>query len=429
MVSKQGWMFMLAFVVLVCVGQAFANMAPSADFDGDGVVGIPDFLEFVEKFGSRQGDEKYEAKYDLDGNGVIEIPDFLIFVDSFGKSSASPDQSLLVSVCDRTPAVRDSIMAQVDVDNCADVKAEDLLKIESLILYQAGLTELKVDDFSGLSCLIGLSLQDNQLKDLPDGIFDNLPALTAVALMQNEFTTLPTALDGLPDLARLWIWENEITGPMPIERLLKWPKLTRIAFSSNNLTGEIPARLGELKNLEYMNFRDNQLSGEIPEELGNLTNLTYLNLRGNQLSGGIPKELGNLANLTRLELSYNQLSGAIPEELGNLPNLQRLYLHRNGLSGMIPGQLGSLKSLTTLGLNSNQLSGAIPVELGNLMDLRAVTFSANAALTGPLPHSLTRLTNLESLSFQGTELCAPLDAAFQAWLEGIATVSGDNCSE
>ena len=55
------------------------------DLYGNGVVDIPDFLLFVDVFGSKEGEEKYDAKYDLDENGEIGIPDFLIFVDNFGK--------------------------------------------------------------------------------------------------------------------------------------------------------------------------------------------------------------------------------------------------------------------------------------------------------------------------------------------------------
>ena len=58
---------------------------PSPDFNGNGIVDIPDFLLFVDAFGSKEGQERYDAKYDLDSNGEIGIPDFLIFVDSFGK--------------------------------------------------------------------------------------------------------------------------------------------------------------------------------------------------------------------------------------------------------------------------------------------------------------------------------------------------------
>ncbi len=58
---------------------------PSPDFDGNGIVGISDFLLFAEVFGSRVGQAEYEEKYDLNGDGEIGIPDFLIFVENFGK--------------------------------------------------------------------------------------------------------------------------------------------------------------------------------------------------------------------------------------------------------------------------------------------------------------------------------------------------------
>ena len=58
---------------------------PSPDFDRSGMVDVSDFLLFADVFGSKEGDEKYDAKYDLDGDGEIEISDFLLFSDSFGK--------------------------------------------------------------------------------------------------------------------------------------------------------------------------------------------------------------------------------------------------------------------------------------------------------------------------------------------------------
>ena len=65
----------------------------------------------------------------------------------------------------------------------------------------------------------------------------------------------------------------------------------------------------------------NQLSGEIPPELGDLRFLEFLELNVNQLSGEMPPELGRLYNLVALDLSENQLSGEIPPELGQLSNL------------------------------------------------------------------------------------------------------------
>ena len=64
--------------------------------------------------------------------------------------------------------------------------------------------------------------------------------------------------------------------------------------------------------------------------------VTYLDLINNQLTGEIPAELGNL---THLDLPYNQLTGEIPAELGSLAGLERLFLGGNGLTGCIPGGL------------------------------------------------------------------------------------------
>ena len=57
------------------------------------------------------------------------------------------------------------------------------------------------------------------------------------------------------------------------------------------------------------------------------------------MSGEIPAELGSLSNLEVLDLSFNGLSGEIPPELGSLSNLSWLMLSFNGLSGCVPSSL------------------------------------------------------------------------------------------
>ena len=183
-----------------------------------------------------------------------------------------------------------------------------------------------------------------------------------------------------------------------------------------------------LSNLTELYLYSNQLVGEIPKELGNLVQSYGPGLGDNQLVGEIPKELGNLSNLTKLSLHSNQLEGEIPKELGNLSNLTTLSLWGNQLVGGIPKELGNLSNLTLLSLGINQLRGEIPKELGNLSNLEVLWLQDNASLMGALPQSLSGLTKLTQFYFNNTGLCAPLDDAFQAWLQGIADASGSNCS-
>ena len=122
--------------------------------------------------------------------------------------------------------------------------------------------------------------------------------------------------------------------------------LTDLALYSNQLTGSIPAEIGNMTKLEHLGLFSNQLTGSIPIEIGNLTNLKYLTMYSNQLTGSIPVELGNLINLKNLWLDSNQLTGSIPVELGNLPNITSLQLNDNYLNGEIPTEIENLTMLT-----------------------------------------------------------------------------------
>jgi len=192
-------------------------------------------------------------------------------------------------------------------------------------------------------------------------------------------------------------------------------RVSRLEIYRNNLTGAIPPELGNLAELRELVLSGN-LTGQIPRELGDLTALTHLELVGTNLTGSIPPELGNLARLERLRLSWNNLTGRIPPELGNLANLNWLDLSYNNLTGRIPSELSNLAYLRWLSLTSNDLSGSVPPELGAMTWLSTLELANNAGLAGPLPQSLTGLDRLQQLLANGTGLCAPTDAVFQAWL-------------
>ena len=185
-------------------------------------------------------------------------------------------------------------------------------------------------------------------------------------------------------------------------------RVSSLALSNNNLTGQIPPELGSLDRLRNLNLADNELTGPIPSELGILQYLTVLNLAGNELAGPIPSELGNLPYLTELYLRDNQLAGTIPPELGNLATLRELGLSGNELTGPIPPELGNLATLRELGLSGNELTGPIPPKLGEFFRLVSLNLASNQ-LTGTIPPELGNLSFLSSLNLSGNQLtgCIP----------------------
>ena len=82
-------------------------------------------------------------------------------------------------VSQRTPQVRDAIVAAAGVNSASDVTEAHLAAITSLYLSRfTNITTLNAHDFSGLTALTTLDLSENQLSTLPEDIFEDLTALT-----------------------------------------------------------------------------------------------------------------------------------------------------------------------------------------------------------------------------------------------------------
>ncbi len=136
---------------------------------------------------------------------------------------------------------------------------------------------------------------------------------------------------------------------------------------------------------------------------------------------------GSPLRVTALELASKGLSGELPGELGGLDQLGRLELQNNELTGQIPPELANLSKLFRLFLSNNKLAGEMPSELSNLKILRYFTVYDNE-MTGELPQSYIALQP-RSFYFQfNLGLCAPINDAFQLWMQSIDNVRGSSCA-
>lgn len=347
-------------------------------------------------------------------------------------------------------------------------------------LIPHGLTGAIPSRIGRLGKLAELSLSHNRLSGPVPPELGNLPELRRLALDHNDLTdSIPSELGNLPGLRSLTLSNNNLSGPIPPE-LGNLAHLSTLWLYGNALSGPIPPELGDLANLDVLNLRFNDLTGSIPSELGKLANLSGLELGNNDLGGPLPPELGDLSNLTGLGFSWNRLSGPLPRELLQLRQLRLLEIqstdlcvpgvasfHRwvegieihdvgdssfcnaadiaalealhdaTGGSGWIASDgwltdrdlekwhgvgADSLGRVTGLDLTRNGLSGQLPSGLGGLTRMTLLRIGGND-LSGRLPSSLTNLA-LTEFHYAGTRLCAPAEASFQRWLNGISSLEG-----
>jgi hypothetical protein len=190
---------------------------------------------------------KIKKKIDTQRYGVVI---FLVFLIVF----CGPTFAYGVKVSDRTPQVRDAIVAAAGVDTPAEVTAAHLSAITSLNLSSKQIRSLKMGDFYGLTSLEALFLNDNQLTDLPTvlfirhpegtartptafsvSVFNGLTSLRKLHLHNNQLTMLPDAMfEGLTSLQSLYLHNN---GVDPLEMSVSLEKVADGTFKAVVPTG------------------------------------------------------------------------------------------------------------------------------------------------------------------------------------------------
>ncbi|MDD9818073.1 MAG: leucine-rich repeat protein, partial [Gammaproteobacteria bacterium] len=235
-----------------------------------------------------------------------------------------------VSICDRTPGVRDEILDIINsrpggaTYNCHVVRSADLASISTLNLsLRLNRTDaLLAHDFDGMAGLRGLNLRAVPLASLPDGIFSDTTNLRVLNLGNIR--------------------------------------------SLRSLPSDIFSNLERLENLDLTVLGATSLPGNI---FSGLSNLSVLNLSGIRLTSLPPNLFSNLSQLQNLNLESTRFTNLPDGIFSDLNDLRVLNLFDSGLASVPPDILMNLGRLESLGLSAVTLA-ELPARL--LADLERI---------------------------------------------------------
>ncbi|KAL7747134.1 hypothetical protein RI367_007493 [Sorochytrium milnesiophthora] len=182
-----------------------------------------------------------------------------------------------------------------------------------------------------------------------------------------------------------------------VDAIAQVATLKRLVFKQS-FGSSIPASIGTLKSLEYLDLAGGQWTGRIPDTFQQLQQLQYLDLSGNLLQSPFP-DLSGLGSLRMLDISFNNFNEPVPSSIFGMANLTHLNAFSNSFSGSILPDVARLTSLSYIDLGENKLTGSLPPELFNLTKLRTLKLASNT-LSGALTPDVGRLVNLDTMHHQ-----------------------------
>ncbi|KAI7745661.1 hypothetical protein M8C21_006814 [Ambrosia artemisiifolia] len=264
------------------------------------------------------------------------------------------------------------------------------------------------DSLGNLSTtLYHINVASNHFSGVLPSSIGNLSGLTLLDLSSNQLSgSLPVTIGNLKNLQRLNLTNNSFSGNIP-SSLGNLELMVDMFLTLNEFNGTIPSSLGNCKRLIKLDLDRNNFTGGIPRELFQLRSLSIsLNLGNNQLSGPLPAEVGNLNNVNEIILANNRLSGNIPSSISSCVSLQILNISNNLFSGSLPESLGSLRALEDLDVSSNNITGAIPNYL-EVIPLKKLDISFNN-LQGEVPRKGVFANTSSVLILGNNQLCGGL---------------------
>ncbi len=335
-----------------------------------------------------------------------------------------------VPVADRTPQVRDAIVAAVpNVTDAADVTESQVAAITALNLRSQGISSLITGDFSGMTSLTTLNLFGNQLSSLPPGIFTELTALSTLRLGGNVVDPLPLIVS----LQSVGIGEFKavITTGAPFNIVLPI-SVTGGSISDGTTSVTIPQGSAESASFNVTSTSAKVSFGTLPglpaNHFGYMLAQSNVCNRTTEVADAIAKAVGvsdcsdvtetDLATITTLDLSDQSIASISSGDFDGMLSLKYLILEDNNLTSLPSGIFDDLVSLRELFLSSNKLTSIPGGIFSNLTSLTHLYLQGNDLSSLP-NDAFDGLSSLVSINLQDNGLTSLPGAIF----DGIPNIT------
>ena len=303
-----------------------------------------------------------EIKFILNGIGEFE-----------DREIKFPDKNLEKAVRKSIDKFKGAIMLS-DVINLKELAAdsygiknldgiENLTGLERLSLWANNITTGELIKLKGLSKLTSLILSNNQILDIPEGIFVNMSKLEELVLDSNKISNIDKeAFKGLENLRDLLIAENKINN---IDACKNLKHLKNLHVDHNAIKTLEP--ISHLTELEWIRAGYNNISDLSPMKA--MSNINWIDMPNNNISS--LDVLKDKTKLYRLDFSKNNITDLLP--LFSLEKMEWLSMNDNKIADLYP--IRNLTNLTSLDLKNNKITSVAPLK--NMVYLKSLYLAGN----------------------------------------------------
>ncbi|CAG5128145.1 unnamed protein product [Candidula unifasciata] len=202
-----------------------------------------------------------------------------------------------------TPAFEfgSQVLQLVDFSSCElrQVPGPLPASVSDLRLGNNRIMQVRTTDFTNITDLQLLTLNDNELHFLEDGSLSHLTQLREIWLRNNSLVYIPR---GIPNNVR------------------------NVHMDSNNIQQIEPGIFSNMSHLDYLTVESNQINRIQPNTFRGLRFLNTLNFQGNRIQNLEPETFVDLGSLSTLLLSNNPMVRIETSAFKNLGNLTQLFL-------------------------------------------------------------------------------------------------------